>query len=172
VLLLNGSTWEPLAVITVPRAVNLLLAGKAIAVEQSGKFLRSVRQQFPVPSVIALRSYINVPRRRAHWSRKGVLIRDGYTCIYCQAHPGTVKKGKMLHKGDFTVDHITPRSKGGKDTWSNTACACYQCNHRKSDRLHHKAGMRLLWEPKTPRTSYLVIAVGNGPDVWKRYIEY
>jgi 5-methylcytosine-specific restriction endonuclease McrA len=172
VLLLNGSTWEPLAVITVPRAINLLLAGKAIVVEETGKFLRTVRDQFPVPSVIALRSYINVPRRKAHWSRKGVLMRDNYTCIYCSNRLGTIIRGKVLSKSDFTVDHIVPRSRGGRDQWTNTACACYHCNHRKGDRLPNECGMRLQWEPKTPRTSYLVVAVGSGPDVWKRYIEY
>jgi len=172
VLLLNGNTWEPLSVITIPRAINLILAGKAIVVEQSGRFLQTVRDQFPIPSVIALRTYINVPRRQAHWSRKGVLIRDGYTCIYCGAKPGTVLRGKLLSKSDFTVDHILPKSRGGKDQWTNTACACYHCNHRKSDRLPHEVGMRLTWEPKTPRTSYLVIAVGSGQDAWKQYIEY
>jgi 5-methylcytosine-specific restriction endonuclease McrA len=171
VLLLNGSTWEPLSVITVPRAINLILAGKAVVVEQSGNFLRTVRDKYPIPSVIALRTYMNVPRRRAHWSRKGVLIRDGYTCIYCGAQPGTAERSKVLVKSDFTVDHILPRSRGGKDQWTNTACACYACNHRKGSRLPNEAGMRLLWEPKTPRTSYLVIAVGSGPDAWKRYIE-
>lgn len=171
VLLLNGSTWEPLAVVTVPRAINLLLAGKAIVVEQTGQYLRSVRQKFEIPSVIALKSYINVPHRRSHWSRKGVLVRDNYTCIYCGVKPGSTQKGQVLTKRHFTIDHIIPRSKGGKDTWSNTACACARCNHRKSNRLHHEAGMRLKWEPKTPRTSYLVIALGTGPEVWKRYIE-
>ena len=168
---LNGSTWEPLAVITVPRAINLLIGGKAIVVEQTGEFLRTVRSQFEVPSVIALKSYINVPRRRSHWSRKGVLVRDNYTCIYCGVKPGSSQKGQVLTKRDFTIDHIIPRSKGGRDTWSNTACACARCNHRKSDRLHNEAGMRLRWEPKTPRTSYLVIALGTGPEVWKRYVE-
>lgn len=172
VLLLNGSTWEPLSVITVPRAINLLLAGKAVVVEQTGQFLKTVKDQFPVPSVIALRTYVNVPRRKAHWSRKGVLMRDNYICIYCGVRPGAVLKGKVLSKADFTVDHILPRSRSGKDQWTNTACACYQCNHRKGNRLPHEAGMRLRWEPKTPRTSYLVIAVGSGPDTWKRYIEY
>jgi 5-methylcytosine-specific restriction endonuclease McrA len=172
VLLLNGSTWEPLAVITVPRAINLLLAGKAIVVEETGKFLRTVRDQFPVPSVIALRSYVNVPRRKAHWSRKGVLMRDNYTCIYCSSRLGAIVRGKVLSKSDFTVDHIVPRSRGGRDQWTNTACACYHCNHRKGDRLPHECGMRPQWEPKTPRTSYLVVAVGSGPDAWKRYIEY
>ena len=171
VLLLNGSTWEPLSVITAPRAINLLLAGKAIAVEQTGQYLRTVRRQFEIPSVIALKSYVNVPRRQSHWNRKGVLMRDGYTCIYCGIRLGTMRKGKVLSKRDFTIDHIIPRSKGGKDTWSNTACACSKCNRRKGSRLHHVAGMRLRWEPKTPRTSYLVIAMGSGPEVWKRYIE-
>ena len=171
VLLLNGSTWEPLAVITVPRAINLLLAGKAIVIEQTGEFLRTVRSKYEVPSVIALKSYINVPRRKSHWSRKGVLVRDNYTCIYCGIKPGGSQKGSILTKRDFTIDHIIPRSKGGRDTWSNTACACAKCNHRKGNRLHNEAGMRLKWEPKTPRTSYLVIALGTGPEVWKRYVE-
>lgn len=172
VLLLNGSTWEPLAVITVPRAINLLLAGKAVVVEQTGQFLKGIRETFPIPSVIALRTFINVPRRKAHWSRKGVLLRDNYQCIYCGARPGSIVKGKVVAKSDFTVDHIIPRSRGGKDQWTNTACACYHCNHRKGDRYPNEAGMRLRWEPKTPRTSYLVIAIGSGPDAWKRYIEY
>lgn len=171
VLLLNGSTWEPLSVIPVPRAINLVLAGKAVVVEQSGQFLRTVRDKFPIPSVIALRTFINVPRRRAHWSRRGVLIRDGYTCVYCGVTPGGIVRGKVLSKSDFTVDHILPKSRGGRDQWTNTACACYNCNHRKGSRLPNEAGMRLLWEPKTPRTSYLVIAVGTGPDAWRQYIE-
>ena len=171
VLLLNGSTWEPLSIITVPRAINLVLAGKAIVVEQSGQFLRGVRDKYPIPSVIALRTFINVPRRRASWSRKGVLVRDLFTCIYCGAKPGTLQRGKVLAKSDLTVDHIIPRSRGGKDQWSNTACACYSCNHRKGNRLPNEAGMKLRWEPRIPRTSYLVIAIGSGPDAWKQYIE-
>ncbi len=172
VLLLNGHTWEPLSVITIPRAINLLLAEKAVVVEQSGEFLRTIRDKYPVPSVIALRTFVNVPRRQAHWSRRGVLVRDSYTCIYCKAQPGHMVKGKVLNKSDFTVDHIVPKSRGGKDQWGNTACACYVCNHRKGDKMPNEAGMRLAWEPKTPRTSYLVIAVGSGVDAWKRYIEY
>jgi 5-methylcytosine-specific restriction endonuclease McrA len=171
VLLLNGSTWEPLSVVSIPRAINLILADKAVVVEQSGSFLRTVGSKFPIPSVIALRTFVNVPRRRAHWSRKGVLVRDNYTCIYCGVKPGTIQKGKVLAKNDLTVDHILPRSKGGKDHWSNTACACYHCNHRKGNRLPNEAGMKLLWEPKIPRTSYLVIAIGSGPAAWKQYVE-
>jgi 5-methylcytosine-specific restriction endonuclease McrA len=172
VLLLNGHTWEPLSVISIPRAINLVLAEKATVVEQSGDYLRTIRDKFPIPSVIALRTYVNVPRRQAHWSRRGVLVRDSYTCIYCAVQPGQSARGKVLSKSDFTVDHVIPKSRGGRDTWSNTACACYACNHRKGDRLPHEAGMKMAWEPKTPRTSYLVVAVGSGNDAWRRYIEY
>lgn len=172
VLLLNGSTWEPLSVISVPRAINLLLAGKAVVVEETGRFLKTVRSQFQIPSVIALRTYINVPRRQAQWSRKGVLSRDNFTCIYCGTRPGDLSHGKLLTKNDMTVDHILPKSKGGKDVWSNTACACSICNHRKGDRLPGEAGLKMLWEPRRPRTNYLVIEIGSGPDAWKKYIEF
>jgi 5-methylcytosine-specific restriction endonuclease McrA len=171
VLLLNGSNWEPLAVISIARAINLILAEKAVVIEESGRVLRTVSSTFPVPSVIALRRYINVPRRKAHWSRKGVLVRDNYTCVYCGVHPGDLARGRPLGKADFTVDHIMPKSRGGRDNWSNTACACYGCNHRKGDRTPNEAGMKLRWEPRTPRTSYLVIAVGSGPDAWRHYVE-
>jgi 5-methylcytosine-specific restriction endonuclease McrA len=172
VLLLNGSTWEPLDIISVPRAINLILAEKAVIVETTGRVLRSVRSTFPVPSVIALRTYINVPRRGARWSRRGVLMRDTYTCVYCGMRPGDIFRGEALRKQDFTVDHILPKSRGGVDGWTNTACACYACNHRKGNRMPSEVGMRMRWEPKIPRTSYLVISVGNGPEAWRKYIEF
>jgi len=171
VLLLNGNTWEPLSVISVPRAINLLLAGKAQVIEESGRFLRTICSEYPVPSVIALKRYINVPRRNAAWSRKGILARDDYTCIYCGVRPGDIQRSQMLTRADFTVDHIQPKSRGGKDTWANTACACYLCNHRKGGQTASEAGMKLRWEPKPPRTSYSIISMGHGPDTWKKYIE-
>ena len=163
VLLLNGGNWEPLIVISLPRALNLILEGKAVIVEETGEVLRSVSRHFPVPSVIALQRFVNVPRRRAHWCRKSVLERDAYRCIYCGIRLGDFFQSRIVKKVDFTIDHIVPRSRGGSDVWTNTACACSRCNHRKGGRLPHEAGMRLLWEPKRPRTSYLVIAYGSGP---------
>lgn len=171
VLLLNGSTWEPLCIVSVPRAINLVISGKAVVIENSERFLQSVRSRFQVPSVIALRRYVNVPHRKAQWSRRAVLVRDKYVCIYCGVKPGDVLQGKIASKQDMTIDHIVPRSRGGKDVWTNTACACYVCNRRKGGRLPGEAGMKLLWEPKRPRTNYLVIEIGNGPDTWKKYIE-
>jgi len=120
VLLLNAS-YEPLRLITVQRAVNLMLAGKVRAVEGIAARLRTPHTIFEVPAVLSLRYYINVPQRGATYSRRAVLQRDRWTCVYCGAQPGDRRRGRVLAKADFTVDHIIPRSRGGRNTWTNTA---------------------------------------------------
>ncbi len=169
VLLLNAS-YEPLAVITLRRALSLMLRGRVEAASEEAVTLHGVSSSMRIPVVIRLRYYVNVPRRGVHWSRKAVLRRDRYTCAYCGARPGDRQRGKVLTKQDFTVDHILPISRGGKSVWGNTVCACAACNHRKGNRTPHEANMKLLWEPKTPRVSYLV-ASGEVPAAWKVYLE-
>lgn len=169
VLLLNAS-YVPLKSITIRDAVDLMMRGVVDAVDGVAARLRTPRTIFEVPSVLRLRYYVNVPQRGAVWSRRGVLTRDGYACVYCGVEVGGRHKGRRVRRTDFTVDHLMPRSKGGGNTWGNTACACCWCNHRKADRTPHEAGMRLLWEPKRPRTNYLV-ADGNIPDEWRVYIK-
>jgi len=168
VLLLNAS-YVPLRSITIRTAVSLMMRGVVDAVDGVAARLRTPGMVFEVPSVLRLRYYVNVPRRGAVWSRRGVISRDRCTCVYCDASVGDKRKGKVLSRSDFTIDHLTPRSQGGGNTWSNTACACHWCNNRKADRTPHGAGMRLLWEPKRPRTNYLV-ANGDVPEEWKIYI--
>ena len=148
VLLLNAS-YEPLAVIPQRRAVSLLLRDRVDAVTEDVIKVAGVSSSLNIPTVVRLRRYINVPRRGARWSRRGVLQRDDYRCIYCGIQAGETQRGRVLTKGDFTVDHLIPRSRGGQNTWGNTACACPVCNHRKGDRTPHEAGMSLCWEPKT-----------------------
>ena len=131
--------------------------------------MRSVTQALGIPTVIRLRRYVNVPRRGARWSRQGVLRRDDYTCIYCGIAVGQEKGGRLLLKQDFTIDHIVPRSRSGRNGWGNTVCACSDCNQRKGDRTPSEAGMALRWEPKIPRVDYLV-ASSEIPEVWKIYL--
>jgi 5-methylcytosine-specific restriction endonuclease McrA len=169
VLLLNAS-YEPLGTISWRRAIQLILAEKVHAVEGLARSVRSVNRIVDVPSVVRLTYYVNVPRRGATWSRLGVLKRDGWECIYCGVRPGERKGGKTYQQSDFTLDHIRPRSRGGYNTWGNTACACAVCNHRKADRTPHEAGMKLRYEPKIPRTNILVVS-GQMPVEWKKYLE-
>jgi len=168
VLLLNAS-YEPLRVIPVRRAVGLLMRGVAEGVDGVAARLRTPSTVFEVPSVLRLRYYVNVPQRGAVWSRRGVLARDGYTCVYCGGRVGDRRRGRALARASFTVDHVIPRSRGGGNTWGNTACACRWCNGRKADRMPHEAGMRLRWEPKTPRVNYLVVS-GDVPAEWRIYL--
>jgi len=132
--------------------------------------LQSVRHSLRIPTAIRLRHYVNVPRRGVRWSRKAVLQRDRYTCIYCGIRPGDRQPGKRLTKHHFTIDHIIPVSRGGKNSWVNTACACQLCNQRKGNRTPHEAHMKLGWEPKIPRINYLVTS-GEIPASWKIYLE-
>ncbi|KAF4406991.1 MULTISPECIES: HNH endonuclease [Streptomyces] len=149
-LVLNAS-FEPLSTVTLRRAVVLVLQDKAV-VEQAhpGLRVRASAVDVPVPQVIRLRRYVRVPfRRRAPWSRRGVLVRDRHRCAYC---------GRRA----TTVDHVVPRSRGGGDTWLNTVAACAEDNHRKADRTPEQAGMRLLSKPFEPTPSdALLLAVGG-----------
>lgn len=169
VLLLNAS-YEPLAIINQRRALTLLQKGRVEAASSETFEMRTISRSLRIPTVIRLRHFINVPRRGARWSRKAVLQRDNFICAYCGVQPGQQQRGKILTKYSFTVDHILPVSRGGKNTWSNTVCACPNCNQRKGNRMPHEAKMTLGWEPKTPRVSYLVMW-GNVPATWKVYLE-
>jgi len=169
VLLLNAS-YEPLDIIPLRRAVSLMLRGRVEAACEESVVMRSAQLTWRVPTVIRLRYYVNVPRRGVTWSRDAVLRRDHYTCAYCGAKIGDRRRGRVLAKHSFTVDHILPVSRGGKNTWGNTICSCAPCNQRKADRLPNEAHMQLLWEPKTPRARY-VVASGEVPANWKAYLE-
>ena len=169
VLLLNAS-YEPLAVISQRRAISLILKGRVEAVCEEVFRLHSRSTALDIPTVIRLRRYVNVPRRGIRWSRRAVLQRDNYQCIYCGIRLEEWQRGQPLTRHSFTIDHIIPRSRGGLSTWGNTACACPLCNSRKGARTPHEAGMSLRWEPKTPRVNYLV-ASGEVPATWKVYLE-
>jgi 5-methylcytosine-specific restriction endonuclease McrA len=151
--------------------ISLQMAMEAIAAAYGHEAAADAASEIEkVPTVIRLRRYVNVPRRGAAWSKAGVLRRDGCRCIYCGVQPGDKQRGRTLTGRDFSVDHIVPLSRGGRNSWGNTACACLRCNGRKGDRTPAEANMKLLWEPKTPRTSYLVLG-GDVPVSWKKYVE-
>jgi 5-methylcytosine-specific restriction endonuclease McrA len=161
VLVLN-TTYEPLNVCSLRRAVVLMLKDKAELVEQSGGAVRSERAVYPVPHVIRLRSYVRVPRAATkRISRRAVFARDQYRCQYC---------GSQKH---LTVDHVVPRSKGGTDSWDNVVTSCAPCNLRKADRLLHAADMKLARKPRPPEPfSFVFMHVDHIHDSWRPYLSY
>ena len=141
VLVLNQD-YSPLTVCSVQRAFMLVFLNKAdLITEIKDKQLRSISKSFPFPSVIKIRQYINIPYKGVVMSRHNIFKRDGGKCQYC----GTNK--------DLTLDHVIPRSKGGKSTWTNLVTACKNCNSKKSDFTLEKVGMTLSKAPVKP--SYL-----------------
>jgi 5-methylcytosine-specific restriction endonuclease McrA len=164
VLVLNAS-YEPLHIVSVRRAVVLLLKEKAQIVEAAESVLRSERQSLPRPLVIRLVTYIRIPRRwRPPVSRRAILARDQYTCQYCGSQPG---------RSSLTVDHVVPRSRGGTKDWENLVAACQTCNRRKGGRRPSEAGMDLITTPVAPK--YLALAIvesGFGHESWDKYLGY
>jgi len=157
-LVLNA-TMEPLCVVPARRAVVLVLSSKADVVQTNGHRFRSAQLDIAAPSVVRLRTYVRVPyRRRAALSRRGVFIRDGHQCQYCD-------------RTAENVDHVMPRSRGGAHEWENVVAACRRCNSRKKDRTPAEAAMSLRRQPYAPRAAFwLVVAVGGERDDWKIYL--
>src|SRR5262249_42950910 len=113
VLVLNAS-FEAINVCSAKRALVLVCKGEAIVQEKSVQVLRTPALNLPLPAVIRLLKYRAVPRRLHTVSRKGIMVRDGFTCQYCRT---------FLPAAKLTLDHVTPKSRGGRSTWENlVAC--------------------------------------------------
>jgi 5-methylcytosine-specific restriction endonuclease McrA len=143
-VLLRDATSESLGSISVARAVGLVLDGRADLVEADpqGREVRSPTTTVPRPAVVQLRA--PSARRRRHLApvdSSAVLLRDGYECAYCTDNWAD------------TVDHVVPRSRGGRHEWRNVVAACRQCNEDKGDRLLAELGWRLRFQPTVPRAA-------------------
>lgn len=164
VLLLNAS-YEPLSVVSVKRAIILLLKEKAELIEAAEAYLRAERRLFRVPLVIRLISYVRIPLHMPlPLSRRTVIARDRYTCQYC---------GGQFGRGELTLDHIIPRSRGGETAWENVVAACRACNQRKGNRTPDEAGYALLSTPRRPRYIALTLLNEYGPgqhSAWQKYL--
>ena len=121
------------------RAFILVFLDKAeMLTNAEDEAIRTVDKAYPMPAVIRLFRYINLPYRGVVLTRQNVFKRDKFACQYCGA-------GKSL-----TLDHIIPRSKGGKTSWSNLVTACQPCNTRKGDRTPDQANLKLQSKPQKP----------------------
>lgn len=166
VLLLNAS-YEPLGVVSLPRALRMVWQRSAEVLENDGdRTLRTVRFTFQCPSVVRLYDYVNVRKRRraSGGMRTKILIRDRYRCQYC------AKKGTA---SDLTLDHIMPRSRGGQSNPENLCASCHECNQRKGDRTPDEARMPLLSNPSAMwhdlDLTALHHAAASRPE-WRKYL--
>jgi 5-methylcytosine-specific restriction endonuclease McrA len=143
-----------------------VLKGVASAEELSPWQVHSAAQAVTVPSVIRLLEYRRIPRQTRSLSRKNILLRDRHTCQYC---------GEIFSPIELTLDHVIPRSRGGKSSWENLVTCCRRCNNCKGDRLPEEADMLLQRRPRpfslhTSRS--LMRQLGSYQETWRKYLFY
>jgi 5-methylcytosine-specific restriction endonuclease McrA len=157
-LVLNA-TYEPLAIVSTRRALLLVIATKAELVVPTDRVFHSARSVLPEPSVVRLSHFVRVPHEGvASVNRRTVFARDGHRCQYCGSPAES-------------IDHVIPRSRGGRHAWDNVVAACRRCNTRKEDRLPHEAGLVLHTQPVVPRRKVWLMAVSGGVrDEWVPYL--
>ena len=165
VLVLN-STFEPINVCTMRRAIVLILKGVARAEERHESELHSARAKIPAPSVIRLAEYVHIPFERKSLSRKNILLRDHYTCQYC---------GKVFNPSDLTLDHVIPKSRGGSSNWDNLVACCKRCNNRKGNATPEEVGMKLVKRPQSFSmhvNRQIMRYLGRTDAAWRKYLYY
>ena len=126
-------------------------------------FVRTPRLSVLVPRVIRLVTYDKIPKREVKFSRKNILARDGNRCQYC---------GKRLPVSQLSLDHVHPKSRGGKSSWTNVVTACNPCNTRKGGRLPAEAAMKLRTVPAVPKRNPLLQEKVNSRQyqVWRLFL--
>lgn len=147
-LLLNHN-FEPLAFISERKAIRLLVKEKVdiLSLWTGVKYYFS-EGFIELPSVIRLKYEITRRAIKMVFSRGSVFKRDNFGCQYC---------GKALNSLDITMDHIIPKSMGGRSSFGNCVSSCKTCNLKKGAMSLEEAGMKLLKEPHTP-DGYLIVA--------------
>ncbi len=157
-LVLNAG-YEPLSVVSFRRAIVLVLAGKASVLAHGGTPVVGGSITLPRPTVILLARYVRVPMARSvPVSRRGVLRRDGSRCAYCGG-------------AATTVDHVLPRSRGGRDTWENLVACCLRCNNHKGDRTPEEKGWSLRARPYAPRGATWLVRANEARDpAWDEFL--
>ncbi len=160
VLLLNAS-YEPLTIVSWKRAMTLVLTGRAELVEQDGdRVVRSAGgAEFPFPQVVRLIQMISFAGMRSNesprFSKKGLSARDNRECQVsgCDDHGST-------------VDHVTPRSRGGDTSWENCVLMCLEHNGVKGDRSLEQLGWALKQTPVAPTSSIVMLTARPEWDAW------
>lgn len=138
VIVLNND-FTVIGTTSYKRAIRLVVTGKAETLADSD--IR-IHKSMLIPLVIRLIKAIrNLWKKAVPWSKHGIAIRDGYICQYC---------GVSIPKAKVTIDHVVPKSHGGKNSWENTVCCCFKCNNIKEDRTPSEANMVLRRKPVQP----------------------
>jgi len=134
-----------------------------LCVREGDPFVWTTRGKIRVPTVIVCVAYANIPKKRPKFSARAIWARDGARCQYT---------GETLAPGQGNVDHVVPRSRGGKTGWLNCVLASKRVNSRKGNRLPHEAGLKLIKKPTEPRELPATVFIRNtyGVADWDHFL--
>lgn len=163
-LVLNAS-YEVMKIVSWQQAVKWFFLEKVDIIEEYSQDIHAVSFVMKMPSVVKFRRLVKPKFRAVKFSRLNVYARDKFICQYCT---------KKFSHNDLTLDHVTPRSKGGPSSWTNCVSCCVPCNVRKADRSLKEAGMKLLNEPRQPSQKEMFalslrLRTISIPPEWKNY---
>ena len=142
VLVLNAN-YAPMMVCTAKRAICMEYLDKVDILANYNDKVHSPTITFNLPSVIKIKDYVRYDNLSVDLNRKNVIARDEHICQYCG-----------ISKIPLTIDHVTPKGRGGIDSWENLVAACKPCNQKKGDRMPDEVGMALKRNPKRPNRLY------------------
>ena len=158
VLVLNNDS-SPLMVCSVERAFILVYLNKSEMVKSANGYkIHSITKSFPMPSVIRLNRYVNAPYKGVNLTRQNIFKRDNNECQYC----GT--------RRELTIDHVLPKARGGKDTWTNLVTACKRCNAKKGDYTPEEANMPLRHKPVKPSYAIFLKDQAGSHNEWEEFL--
>jgi len=134
-------SYFPLSLLSWQDAITAVFKTR-LSPSTTNRYRESTKMR--LPSVVALRDYIPMPKRVA-FTRFNVFLRDRFRCQYC---------GETFSAKDLTFEHVIPRSKGGETSWTNIVAACDPCNVKKDNRTN----MKPLRAPFVPTAGELMTA--------------
>jgi len=169
-LVLNAH-YMPVNQVNWQTALSWVVSGRAVVVpgtEYEDWYVHSPSVTWQVPAVIRLLTGATgwlSKKRGVRFNRKNIWLRDQGCCQYC---------GHKLDLRKATLDHVLPRSLGGKTVWANVVTACLDCNQKKANRTPDRAGMRLRTKPRQPIVvpgGFLPIWADGMPDSWRSFLK-
>jgi 5-methylcytosine-specific restriction endonuclease McrA len=127
-------------------------------------WVSTVNLYIAVPRIIRLLFYDKLPRSDIKFNRRNIFARDKNRCQYC---------GYKKPTNELSLDHVIPKSIGGKSTWTNIVCACTECNAKKGGRTPQEASMALITKPVKPKSNPLIhIHLGlQRYSSWKQFLD-
>jgi len=181
VLILNKS-WSAVGVKSVKRCIIKVFSGLARFLDpidfqlytfddwlklqiSSQDFYSSIQMthgQLRAPEIIVLTSYNGFRMGSIKLNKKNLLVRDDFRCQY---------SGQVLTFKTATVDHVIPKSLGGKTTWNNLVICSKDINRKKANKLPGEVGLKLLKAPKKPKWNpCYAYYMENRPPSWGKFL--